>query len=77
MDMGALMKLMGAAKTFQAAHPKFAQFAKTMVSQGIAQGDVIEVTVTKADGRPITANMRVQASDLELLQSLRSLKPNG
>lgn len=69
----AIMKLMGAKNKFESAHPKFASFFKTVVAQGINEGDIIEVTVTKADGTPITANMRVQQSDLELMEDLKSL----
>lgn len=68
-----IMKLMSAKNKFEATHPKFASFFKTIVSQGINEGDVIEITVTKADGTPITANMRVQQSDLELMQELKNL----
>lgn len=72
----AIMKLMGAKNKFEQAHPKFAAFFKTVVAQGINEGDVIEITVTKADGTPITANMRVQQSDIELIEDLKSLSQN-
>lgn len=68
-----VMKLMGAKNKFEKAHPKFAAFFRTVLAQGVNEGDVIEITVTKADGTPITANMRVQQSDLELLNELKNL----
>lgn len=68
----AIMKLMGAKNKFEQAHPKFAAFFKTVLAQGINEGDVIEITVTKANGTPITANMKVQQSDLELIEELKS-----
>ena len=72
----AIMKLMGAKNKFEQAHPKFAAFFKTVLAQGINEGDVIEITVTKSNGTPITANMKVQQSDLELIEELKSLSKN-
>lgn len=72
----AIMKLMGAKNKFEQAHPKFAAFFKTVFAQGINEGDVIEITVTKANGTPITANMKVQQSDLELIEELKSFSKN-
>ena len=68
-----LMKLMSAKKKFEGNHPKSVAFFKTVFAQGIKEGDVIEITVTKADGTPITANMKVQQSDLELMEELKNL----
>ena len=47
--------------------------AAIMKLMGINEGDVIEITVTKSDGTPVTANMKVQKSDLELLEELKGL----
>ena len=69
----AIMKLMGAKNQFEQTHPKFAAFFQTIISQGVQEGSVIEITVTKPDGTPVTANMRVQQSDLELVQQLKKL----
>lgn len=68
-----IMKFMGARNKFNQAHPKFAAFFKQMYTQGIEVGSVIEITVTRPDGTPVTANMRVQESDMELLQELKEL----
>ena len=68
-----LMKLMNARNTFSANHPKFVAFLETVTRQGVQEGCVLEVTVTRPDGKVITGNMRVTQSDLELLQELQSL----
>lgn len=70
---GAIMKLMSAKKQFESNHPKFAAFFGTVVQQGIPVDSVIEITVTRPDGTPITANMKVQQSDLDLIASLKDL----
>lgn len=44
------------------------------MSGGITEGTIIEVTVTKPGEAPVTANMKVQASDIELVNELKNLK---
>lgn len=72
----AIMKLMGAKNQFEKTHPKFAAFFQSVLTQGVEEGSVIEITVTKPDGTPTTANMRVQRSDIELVQGLKDLAAN-
>lgn len=74
MNPGALMQFMGKINTFKNTHPKFAQFLALVVQGGIPEGSVIEVTVTRPGEDPITANMKVQQSDIELIQSLKDMK---
>lgn len=73
MNPTAMFKLMGAKKNFEKNHPKFAAFAKKMIQQGIEEGTVVEITVTRTDGSSVRANIKVQASDLELLRGLKEL----
>jgi hypothetical protein len=47
-----------------------------MLRQGVEEGSVIEITVTSPDGVPVTGNMRVQQSDLELIRQLKELAGN-
>ena len=68
-----MMKLMGAKNKFTSTHPKFAAFFQAMIQQGIDEGTVIEVTITKPGCAPITGNMKVQQSDLELIEDLKGL----
>ena len=69
----AMMKLMGAKNKFTSTHAKFAAFFQAMIQQGIDEGTVIEVTITKPGCAPITGNMKVQQSDLELIEDLKGL----
>ncbi len=70
---GNMMKLMSAYGTFTKNHPKFSAFLNAVVSRGVDEGAVIEVTITNPGEVPMTTNMIVQASDLELLEELKSL----
>lgn len=69
----ALMKMMGAFNTFKSNHPKFVQFVQVAFGNGVEEGTIIEVTVTKPGQAPITSNLKVQQSDLDLLDSLKNM----
>lgn len=73
MNPAAMMKLMAAKNKFESNHPKFFAFIKAVFSRGIEEGTVIEVTVTRPGESPITTNMKIQRSDMELMQELKSM----
>ena len=73
MNPASLMKIMSARNQFQENHPKFVSFLNAVFSGGIEEGTVIEITVTKPGQKAVTSNIRVQPSDLELLQTLREM----
>ena len=74
MNPASIMKIMNAKNKFTATHPKFVSFFSHCMSGGITEGTIIEVTVTKPGEAPVTANMKVQASDIELVNELKNLK---
>jgi hypothetical protein len=71
-----VMKFMAAKNQFEQTHPKFAAFFGTILKQGVEEGSVIEITVTRPDGTPVTANMKVQQSDIELIRQLKEAAGN-
>lgn len=75
MNPAVLMKLMSAKNKFVQNHPKFEAFIKAVFLSGnaIPEGTVIEITVTRPGEQPISTNLRVQQSDLELVEELRNL----
>lgn len=70
-----IMKIMNARNRFKENHPKFAAFFARVLGQKILEGDVIEITVSREGEEPITANMRVTADDLAIIEELKSLSP--
>ena len=70
----AAMKVMKAKNQFVSNHPKFAAFFRNVLTGGVQEGTVIEITVTRPGEEPMTTNMRVQQSDIELFQNLKDLK---
>lgn len=76
MNPMALMKLMQMKNKFSADHPKFVAFLKMLISRPIEEGTVLEVTIIRPGEAPITANMKVNRSDLEMFEELKHLNPN-
>lgn len=73
MNPASIMKIMSAKAQFEKQHPKFSAFVRAVFSRPIDAGTVIEVTVTRPGEEPLTSNIKVQQSDLELLESLKEL----
>lgn len=72
MNPMSVMKMMKAKDTFVSNHPKFAAFIQYVFSSKIEEGTIIEITVTKPGEAPVTTNMKVQQSDLDLFNELKS-----
>lgn len=73
MNPAAMMKIMNAKNKFTQNHPKFIAFLQTVFTKGVEEGTIIEITVTKPGEEPITSNLKVQASDMELIKELKNL----
>ena len=73
MNPASIMKLMKAKNQFTNNHPKFVAFLNMIFSRGITEGTIIEITVTRSGEEPITSNMKVQPSDIELMEELKTL----
>lgn len=71
MNPASIMKLMSAKNKFQKNHPKFVAFLNRCFAGGLKEGTIIEITVTNPGEVPITSNIKVQQSDLELLEELK------
>lgn len=70
----AMMKIMGAANKFKSNHPKLISFFQVVLRGGIPEGTVMEITITKPGEEPMTANMKVLDSDLELMEELKNMQ---
>ncbi len=68
-----LFKLAEARRKFKANHPKFGPFLHAAYEKAVCPGSVIEISVTPPEGEPIVTNLKVQESDLELLQELMQM----
>lgn len=66
-----MLKFVGAFNTFKGNHPKFVSFIKAVAGGGVPVDTIIEVTVTKPGEEPITSNIKVCQSDLDLFEALK------
>lgn len=73
LNPASMMKIMNAKNKFTENHPKFVAFLSKIFSVGVTEGTVIEITVTRPGEEPITTNMKVLQSDLDLMQELQEL----
>lgn len=71
MNPTSVLKLMSAKAQFERSHPKFMTFVKKIMSRPIEEGTIVEITVTRPGEEPLTANIKLQQSDLDLLAELR------
>ena len=69
----AMIKIASAINTFKQNHPKFITFAEYVFRSGIPVDSVIEITVTKPGEDSVTTNFKVQQSDLDLFETLKSM----
>ena len=74
MDLSSIIQLKGAWDTFTRNHPKFPMFGKAIMTKGIKEGTVIEINITDPDGTPISTNIKVTQSDLQLFETLKNLR---
>lgn len=68
-----LFKISGMKNSFLENHPKFPKFIKKLQQVGIRQDDIIAITVKKMDGQVIETNMKITASDEELMAQIISM----
>ena len=73
MNPADMMKIMNAKNKFEANHPKFFAFLNAVFSRPIEEGTIIEISVKRPGEETITTNLKVQQSDLELVQELQNL----
>jgi hypothetical protein len=59
---------------FNAQHPKVGAFLAAVGSQGAEAGTVIEMKVTRPDGRELVSNIRLTEDDVETIHMLHQIQ---
>lgn len=72
MNLMNLMQLKEAWDTFKGNHPKFPLFLKAVSTNSLKEQTVVEIKVTSPDGKALTTNLKLTASDLELFHQLNA-----
>ena len=68
-----IQKLKSGMDRFRANHPKFPLFLNAVSQNALMEGTVIEINVTTPEGRNYCTNVKLQADDMEFLNSLKSM----
>lgn len=69
-----LMKLKERLGLFQSQHPKFQMFLNAVGNQAIETGSIIEVKVTRPDGKEMVTNLRLTEDDVETVRMLAEMQ---
>lgn len=72
-NVSQLLELRSMKSRFEKNHPKFLPFLRAAKREALREGSVIEISVTSPEGETISSNIKVQASDLELLEKAAKL----
>lgn len=76
-NLQAAMKLAGVWKKFTSSHPKFPAFLNAVKARGLQEGVIVEVIITEPDGQKIETSLKLNQSDIDALNELKAMKPNG
>ncbi len=68
------MKVKGAWDQFSKNHPKFMPWMQAVSRKGVTEGTIIEIAVTTPEGEKLETNLKVQQSDLDLLNMLKQMQ---
>lgn len=71
-----LLQLKGAWEQFQRNHPKFPMFLQAVSNDALTEGTVIEFNVTTPEGKNYCSNLRLTASDMELIEQIKAAVRN-
>lgn len=71
-----LLQLKMACETFVKNHPKFPQFLNAVYHNGLAEGNIMELSVKTTDGKTLETNLKLSSSDVELLRQLKEIMDN-
>ena len=70
-----MMKFSSLWSTCTANHPKFPKFIAAASRKGVlAEGSVIAMQITTPNGETLETNLKITASDLELVQQLKKMR---
>ena len=72
-----LLRIRSAAAKFNANHPKLLPFFGAAKNKAMTPGSVIEIAITDPNGEKIETNLRVQESDIELINLLMEIGAKG
>lgn len=76
MNPADLFKMRSNWEKFTQNHPKFPMFLSAMGNANIGAGSVIEINITTQDGQNLCTNVKLQPSDMEVIEDLKKMAGN-
>lgn len=73
MNPALLFKLKSSWDRFSNNHPKLMPFFGAINRKGVAEGTIIEISVTTPEGETIATNVKISKDDLELFEEIKQL----
>lgn len=72
-QLAMLQQLKSGIDRFRAGHPKFPLFLKAVSQDALREGSVVEISVTTPEGTNYCSNVRLNADDIELMDTFKNL----
>lgn len=70
---GMIMKIKGLKDRFVENHPKFPLFLKAVYDKGLRENSIVEISITRPDGEKMVSNIKLNNSDIEMLNELQNI----
>lgn len=68
-----LLQIKASREQFKARHPKFPSFLNAVSKGAVTEGALIEMTITTADGKKYSSNLKLTPEDMQLVNDMKDL----
>lgn len=68
-----LQKFKSSIDLFRSNHPKFPLFVNAVTQNALAEGTIIEITVTSPEGKQYSSNIKLKEEDIELMKTIQQM----
>ena len=68
-----IVKILSLKSAFEKRHPKAVAFVNRELMTAVPEGTILELSLTRPGEQTVTANLKITAEDLEMLQELKNL----
>jgi len=68
-----LLQLNNSWEQFKKRHPKLPAFISAVSQDSITEGSIVDITITNADGKVISSNLKLTAEDIQLIKDIKDI----
>ncbi len=73
-QLAMLQQLKSGMERFRANHPKFPMFLNAVSQDALKEDTIIEINVTTSEGKNYCSNIKLNADDMEFIETLKNMK---